>query len=274
MKHFCRLAACAVLVFFTVMADAQNRPFKVAQSMHYKGGADLSADGVPYNPIVYERSLVPNANSDTPASQEAMKAVLSSIKPGPFPTVLDVERWPIETPDLEKRKDHIERLIDMLKRAKEARPDMQYGYYGTLPIRVYWPVTGFSNPALRSAWQKLNDQGVRALMPHVDALFPSLYHFDDDASRWESNTRMLLTEGRKFGKPMYCYLSPQFHPSNKQFAGKYLSRELWRSALKTCHELADGIVIWAYAPKTEWDPQAPWWQETLAFLRAHGLSAR
>jgi len=273
-KNLCRIATSALLALYVAAAAAQNPSFKVAHTMNYKGGVDLTADGVPYNPIVYESALVQPRPSDEPVTQEALKRTLGSIKQGPFPTVLDIERWPVDTPDVDRRRVNIEKLVDVLKRAREARPGMQYGYYGEVPVRVYWRVVDSAHPAQRAAWKQRNDQALRDLIPHVDAIFPSLYNLDDDARRWEFNSRNILTEARKFGKPMYCYLWPQFHTNNKLLAGQYVSRELWRLELDTCRELADGIVIWNHAPNSEWDPLAPWWQETLAFLRANGLSPR
>ncbi|MGJ7575682.1 hypothetical protein ACSFBX_34555 [Variovorax sp. RB2P76] len=274
MKYFWRFAVCVVLALCTATAYAQKRPFTVVQTMRYKGGVDLSADGVRYNPIIYEIALVPNLASDEPASPEALKRVLAPIVHGPLPTVLDIERWTIDTPDPERRQANIEKLVDVLKRVRKARPDMQFGYYGEVPVRIYWRMVDSAHPKQRAAWQERNDQGLRGLIPHVDAIFPSLYSFDDDAQRWEFNAREILTEARKFGKPMYCYLWPQFHSNNKALAGQYVPRELWRLELETCRELADGIVIWDHAPNVEWNPQAPWWQETMAFLHAHGLARR
>lgn len=273
-KNFNRIITCALFSLCAAAANAQNRPFIVAQTMHYKGGVDLAKDGVPYNPIVYEISLLPNLNSEEPATTEALKQVLAPLKPGPFPTVLDIERWPVDTPDSERRRANIAKLVDVLKRVRKARPDLLYGYYGEVPVRVYWRLVDTAHTAQRAAWQQRNEQAHQDLIPHVDAIFPSLYNFDDDAPRWLFNAKNTLVEARKFGKPTYCYLWPQFHSNNKQLAGQYVSRELWRQELETCKELADGIVIWDHAPKTEWDPKAPWWQETLAFLRAHGLSPR
>ncbi len=273
MKIIFRLVGVAFAIF-TISSSAQNRSFVVAQNFYYKGGVDVFMSGVPYNPIIYESSLIPNRESGELASDEKLKQLFASINPGPFPTVLDIERWSVALPEPEKRQTNIDNLVDVLKRVRKIRPDMKFGYYGEVPVRVYWSNTVPVSSAQRDRWRESNDAALRGLVPHLDALFPSLYNYDEDAPRWEFNTRNILTEARKYGKPVYCYLSPQFHPSNKALAGKYVSRELWRVALNSCHALADGVVIWAYDPKMEWDPQAPWWQETLAFMRANGLPRR
>lgn len=274
MKLILRCFAVVVLAIFPVFSQAQIKPFAIAQNFYYKGGTNALEYGVPYNPIVYEMSLLPNQESAEPTSSEKLKELLDSIKPGPFPVVLDIERWPVDVPDAKKRQEHIENLTNVIQHLRKVRPDMKFGYYGEVPVRVYWRNTEPVSANQRDGWRQRNEQALRGLIPQVDAIFPSLYNLDDDARRWEFNARNILGEARKYGKPMYCYLSPQFHPSNKALAGKYVSRELWRVALDTCYELANGIVIWSYAPKTEWDPQFPWWQETLAFMRAHSLPQR
>lgn len=259
------------LAILAIATTAQTRSFVVAHNFYYKGGVDVFMDGVPYNPIIYESSLIPSRESVQLAPAEKLEQLLASIKSGPFPTVLDIERWSVAVPEAEKRRENIDNLVSVLKRVREIRPDMKFGYYGEVPVRVYWSNTVPVTTAQRERWQQSNDQARRDLVPYLDALFPSLYNYDEDARRWEFNTRNILTEARKYGKPIYCYLSPQFHPSNKALAGKYVSPELWRVALNSCYQLADGVVIWAYDPKTEWNPQAPWWKETLAFMRANGL---
>lgn len=274
MKFIFRCLALIILGGGPAFSQAQTKPFMIAQNFYYKKGSHLSEYEIPYNPIIYEMSLVSGKDSAELVSSEKLKELLNSIKPGPFPVALDIERWPIDVSDDKRRQEHIKNLASAIQNVRKIRPDMKFGYYGEVPIRVYWRDTESVSIAQRDSWRHRNEQARRDLAPYLDALFPSLYNLDDDARRWEFNARNILGEARKFGKPMYCYLSPQFHPSNKALAGKYVPRELWRLALDTCHELADGIIIWSYAPNAEWDSQFPWWQETLAFMRAHDLPQR
>ena len=116
-------------------------------------------------------------------------------------------------------------------------------------------------------WEKLNQKALSDFVPHVDAIFPSLYTFYDDSNGWEVYARQTLQAARGFNKPVYCYLWPQYHDSNKKLIGKYMSVKHWRIELETCRKYSDGIVIWNYEPDHNWDPDAPWWKETLNFLK-------
>ena len=102
--------------------------------------------------------------------------------------------------------------------------------------------------------------------PHVDAIFPSLYTFYEDQNGWETYARETLQAARQFNKPVYAFIWPKYHPSNKTLKGQYIPRECWRLELNTCRKYCDGVVIWNHEPEKNWDPAAPWWQETLAFL--------
>lgn len=271
MKKLARLGLWLCVALLGSTASAQGRPFVVVQTMHYKGGVDLTDYGVKANPIVYERYLLPSKLFDDPASQEMLKKTLDAIPKGPLPTVLDIERWPTSVADPQRRRANVAKLVNALQRVREARPDMTYGYYGELPARAYEALIDPTQQAKRDAWVETNEQAKKDFAPYVDAVFPSLYTFHDDARAWEAYAKGMLTEARRFDKPTYCYLWPQFHPSNKKLVGQYLSPQLWRLQLETCRAQADGIVIWNHEPAREWDPEAPWWKETVAFLRQHHL---
>lgn len=249
-----------------------QEPFIVTHSMVYQGGVDLTKFGVKANPIIYERYLLPSKTSDDTASKEELQKVLSAVTPGPMPVVLDIERWPTSVIEPEGKRRNAEKLVDVLKKLREIRPDLKYGYYGELPPRASWPQFDVNPAAKRAAWAASNDRMKRDLAPYVDAVFPSLYTFYDDPRGWEAYAEIMLLESKKFGKPIYCYLWPRFHPSNKKMSGKLISPTYWRIQLDTCRRLADGIVIWDNAPKELWDPQAVWWKETEAFLKANGIA--
>lgn len=274
MKPLRRLYLGLALTLIGAAGAAQNRPFVVAHSMIYKGGVDLTSFGIQANPIVYESSLLPSKTSDVPASKEALRKLLNGLVPGPLPTVLDVERWSTGNADPQVRRANVEKLVDMLKRVRDARGDLQYGFYGEAPTRTYWSLVDPNKRIQKGAWSADNDRLRTDLTPHVDAVFPSLYTFYDDLSGWELYARETLAEARKFGKPIYCYLWPQFHTSNVKLSGQYLSANFWRLELETCRKFADGIVIWDHSPNIEWNPDAPWWKETEKFMRVNGLSLR
>ncbi len=115
------------------------------------------------------------------------------------------------------------------------------------------------------------DDELRPLARKVDILFPSLYTYYDDVEGWRTYARITLEEARRFGKPVYAFLWPEFHDSNEKLKGHYLPVDFWRMEMELCYELADGIVIWGGWQQT-WDDHAPWWIETKAFLAEHGMT--
>jgi hypothetical protein len=100
---------------------------------------------------------------------------------------------------------------------------------------------------------------------------PSLYTFYDsphDRSDWVRWARMTLTEARRYGKPVYPFLWPQFHESDPKVAGKPVPGDYWQMELETVHPLADGIILWggwSNGRQTPWDEQTEWWQVTKRF---------
>lgn len=259
-------------VFTGSMAFAQTPvKFAIAQSMHYKGDVDLAQFGVCHNPIIYEASLLLAKEDDALLPESKLRDLLSAIKAGPFPTVIDIEKWSLYVNDTSKRADHLRKLISVIEGLRKVRLDMHFGYYGVVPERVYWPIVDSKRHNEELEWTRFNDMAQEDFASHVDALFPSLYTFYEDSEGWKLYAKEILQAARKFKKPVYCYLWPQYHSSNKELKGTYIPTEYWRLELETCRQHSDGIVIWNNEPEKAWDPNAAWWKETLAFMAAHNL---
>ncbi|MDQ0042709.1 hypothetical protein [Variovorax boronicumulans] len=252
-------------------AQQQRKPFVLAQSMYYKSGVDVSSFGVPRNPLIYEAMLLPSKTSDQMIEGDALKKFLEGLEPGPFPTVIDIERWNLYTDNEGERAKSREKFLDVAKNIRAAKPGIKLGYYGLVPTRTYWPLVDSSKKNDRQKWENQNKRAMDDFVPHVDAIFPSLYTLYGDKDGWKSYAEETLRVARQFGKPVYCYLWPQFNSGNPLLAGKYLPAEYWRLELETCYKYADGVVIWNHEPKKDWDPSAEWWQETLKFLNAHSI---
>ena len=130
-------------------------------------------------------------------------------------------------------------------------------------MRDYWtPVE--NNPAKMRAWAEAND-ALKGLASHVDVIYPSLYTFYDDPEGWKKFAKANLQEAKRYGKPVYAFLWPMYHDSNKLLSGKPIPADVWRMQLETCLEYADGVVIWG-GYKELWNEEAGWWKETKAFL--------
>jgi len=239
--------------------------------MHYKGGVDVSEFGVGRNPIIYESSLLPSKSSDQIARGAVFDGLVASLEKGPLPTVIDIERWSIYTENEIERVKNKEKFLEILKRIRAARPEISFGFYGVIPERTYWPLVDKNKLAEKRTWETLNNKALADFAPYVDAIYPSLYTFYEDQAGWRRYAEETLKVARKFGKPVYCYLWPQYHSSNLRLKEKYLPVDYWGMELETCYQYADGIVIWNYEPDVSWDPNALWWQQTLKFLKSHAI---
>jgi hypothetical protein len=245
--------------------------FIVTHAMTYnKGGVDLTPFGVLKTPVIYESSLLPSRTSDNLRSEPALQAFAANLKPGPLPTVIDIERWSIYTTNEAVRAESLRKFLLAVDSLRKARPDLKFGYYGVVPERVYFPLVRPKKPEstrdAKAEWEAFNQRANTDFVPHVDAIFPSLYTFYEDQKGWETYARETLRAARQFKKPVYVFLWPQFHSKTEKLKGKYLPGDYWRMELEVCRELADGIIIWNHEREQPWDPEAPWWKETVAFL--------
>lgn len=186
---------------------------------------------------------------------------------------VDIEAWPLTGPD---QASSLAKYQKTLSAFRKADPSVKLGLYSVLPVRDYWRAIGVHGTVGLNDWKQQNTNIASSLLPHVDALFPSLYTFYDDKAGWVAYAQANLVEARRIsqGKPVYCFLWPQFHKSlsGRNTTRPFLPGDFWYAELDTCRKLADGIVIWgtmrggpSYGPE-KWDEKAEWWQATLKFL--------
>ncbi|QDU32290.1 hypothetical protein KS4_03210 [Poriferisphaera corsica] len=184
---------------------------------------------------------------------------------------LDIEHYQTDARQIGKNgftKQKLDRNIKMFKTIvdviHQAEPELRIGYYLLLPVRDYWsPVYGHEKDIEK--WQKAND----ALMPladSVDVLFPSFYTFNNDPVGWLKYAKANMEQSRRFHKPVYVFLYPKYHESNKELGGTLIDGEFWAKQLEFVYENADGVVIWGPFKKHEWGPGVGWWDATVKFV--------
>lgn len=242
-------------------ATAQTRtPFRLFEATLFAGGPDLRAFGFEHLTIVDPHVLGP----DVPDAGQVQQA-LAVPRSNEYLNI-DIESWPLEGPD---QAPSIAKYQKTLSAFRKADPSVKLGLYAVLPIRDYWRAIGHHGSVALDDWKQQNTNIASSLIPYVDALFPSLYTFYGDKDAWIAYAQSNIGEARRIsqGKPVYCFLWPQFH---KTLA--FLPGDLWYAQLDTCRRLADGIVIWGtigsnspYRP-AKWDENAEWWQATRKFL--------
>jgi hypothetical protein len=179
---------------------------------------------------------------------------------------LDIENWLHDGESDAAINADVAKFIQVAELARKAAPGGQFGFYGVVPLRTYWPIVLNRADALQ-AWHHMNELSA-PIAAHTDYVLPSLYTFYEDPAGWEKAARAVLEEAHRYGKPVYPFLWFEYHNSSATLAGKQVPPEAWRRELEICYQYADGVVLWGGFGK-KWDEQAPWWQETLAFMRAH-----
>ena len=262
------LAAHPGLMAASTQTAGCARDFDARNAMRFIDLPDLKQVGLKPVTVVYASELWPKqADRREPDSHFVETVAAPRLRPKVTDlAVIDVEHWDlagISPVDIDR---NTRRYVALLTALRKSFPGVKLGLYGTIPVRDYWtPVKG--SPSRLQAWRHDNRR-LQPIADVVDVVFPSLYAFYDDADGWITYAQANMDEAKAYGKPVYPFLWPQYHGSRDQIAPDF-----WRVQLETVFENADGMVIWTPAKgKPRWNPEAPWWRETVDFLRTAGLA--
>jgi len=260
------------LPFYSAIASitVSQRSFIVFDATLYKNKP--SFEGYPIRPItiLYEARLF-HANQPPTAvpSEHTVRSVAKELNTASTPVIVDIERWMLKG-DAQTVKTNVGKMLTVLSWIKAEAPDIQIGAYGTVPLNDYWRAIRGPASKEHQAWQQDNDR-LEELAAKLDALYPSLYTFYPDQQGWVTYAVAQLTEARRKarGKPVYAFLMPVYHESNRQLGLRPVESDYWELQLKTVAQYADGVVIWGgWGTKgpEPWDEGAPWWQVTKRFM--------
>jgi hypothetical protein len=251
-------------------AVSAKHPFPVFDATGFAHKPDLTQYGlerimVLYPNFMWEGNKIPDATSLPDHSRITTFAQLANQTTGTV--VIDIEHWPV-VGDPAAIAESVKKYETVLQWFKTSAPGVSAGLYGVLSIRDYWRAIQEQGPPGYAAWQK-QDDSLASIAPFVDVLFPSVYTFYEDRSGWQKYAIAQIQEARRLsrGKPVYIFLWPQYHPSNKKLGNTFLPGDYWRTELETGRKYADGVVIWCCSNSLTWDEKAPWWLETRAFLK-------
>jgi len=269
------LATWVVLLGSTGLAQSppSPKPFLVFDGTLYSDKPDLSAYGIRPITLAYAGKFGPDwhKHADRLPDLPAVQTVAREAQQKGYVVVLDIEHWPLKgSPD--SVRDSLTKYMTVLDWFRAAAPGLSVGYYGAPPIRDYWRAIKDTSNQERQSWMEENDQ-LRSLASAVDVLFPSLYTFYPDQAGWKKYAIAQIEEARRYGngKPVYVFLWPQYHESNRILGGRYLPADYWLLELETAKEFADGIVIWggwgSNNRAAKWDENAAWWNITKEFMK-------
>lgn len=274
------VVACTLLLLYALagVPEARAGEFQVFDATLYSNKPDLSQYGMKPLRVVYSQELWEPGQERLPLpSQRKVEDLSKRLATEHGFVALDVEHWPV----VARRGDvkaSLSKLRTLFEWYKGSSPKTLIGYYGFPPIFDYWRVIRPKNQADPENWYAENT----ALLPLaqlVDVFFPSLYTHYPDKEGWVKFAKAQVAEARRIGgtKPVYGFIWPQYHDSNKLLGQTYLDAAYWELELQTLKQHADGIVIWGgYDLKRnrqqEWDDHAPWWVVTKKFLQDIGAS--
>ncbi len=199
-------------------------------------------------------------------------------------TVIDIERWHLWP--WTSGQQHLDsvRLYAESARLFKATTGLPVCHYAVLPSAGLWHSVGATTDAAKRAELEYNTDLVAAqVLPHVDALCPSLYtYYDADTisarnaaiNQWRTFATETIRQARRVApdKPVYAFLWPHFHNGGTYNDFRELPAEYWRAQLELMLELADGVILWGGANvaagqgRLPWNPNSAWWQVTQEVL--------
>jgi len=235
----------------------------------------MPAAGLIKLPIVFEPQMDPDWAKASDRSglprESSVKRAVTLLTSGHKLACINLEVWPLASDSSpQDLNETLIKLRTVARWAHQASPDLMIGYYGILPVNSYWGAVRPESP--EGKWRELANKSLATLAEDIDIVYPSLYTFYDDPEQWQQYALAQIAQARKLGKPVYVFLWPQYHGSNKTLGLTEIPRDYWRKQLDVAYEHADGIVIWGgwdwKKNKPAWfKPEADWWRETLAFMQ-------
>lgn len=180
---------------------------------------------------------------------------------------IDIEQLPTGVNDLKLSwSESIVKLSAISNWLKNERNNFKFGFYDILPQREYWN---------RSQQWKDRNSYFLPLANFVDFVAPSLYTFYNDPVGWSAYAIDNINEAKKYNKPIYPFIWPQYHESSA-LKGQLINGDYWRSQLEIVLNYADGVIIWGgntydWATSTSTTDNNNWWFQTLDFINSNGL---
>lgn len=250
--------------------------FRLFDGTLYLNKPDLKPYGVKTVKVIYEAEMWGNPEN-YPRLPDKIRIKSAAHRAGHEEmVVLDIEHWKLVNDNHDVNSESLSKYIKVLEWFREFEPDIKLGFYGHPPIMDYWRAIDAKPKHDRNEWMQENNQ-IRPLAESVDILFPSLYTFYTDREGWVRYAKAQVSEARRIapGKPIYVFIWPQYHSSNKLLGCQYVPDDFWRLQLKVASQLADGAIIWggwdvckqANGRELNWDADASWWHVTRDFIK-------
>ncbi|MFK5857047.1 MAG: hypothetical protein QM503_13025 [Bacteroidota bacterium] len=261
--------------------------FKVYDSTLYKSSKNVRDKGIPMAfsigiktlETMYDGNIWPDSKelNDKPPEGDVFLKSIKNVKKsiGAFNIdviCLDIEHWSLKETNQKKLTENLNKYIKTIQLYKKKMPDKKFGYYSMLPVRNYYDALEISSSTKYLKWQNHNDKLV-SLANNADIIFPSLYTFSSNKEDWVKYAVENIKQAKRYGKPVYVYIWPQYHPSVRFIGLNFMPADFWTLQLETALAHADGVVIWGgwdhdNNKQLYWDETAEWWQATKKFMKS------
>jgi hypothetical protein len=252
--------------------NVSTKKFIILEELFYQNQPDLAQYGLKPDWVIYESWV------GSPPTESQVRARAREAKGKSYNGIvqLDIEMWETDSRQFSNVDVAVSNLVQIAKWFKNESPELKLGYYSMVPITDVWDSTSGDNVKI-NAWKAANNK-LQPIADTVDILCPGSYtYYPDMLNQWIQFSRAMIAESKRIGKgkPVYPYISPQYHPSSDA-AGQEVSYEYFKTELETIYNAgADGVVIWGgnngMGYPATWNPNAGWWRATREFIQEHNL---
>ena len=279
----------AVLLVAGCHASPALAPVPVYDALAHRGKPDLSPWGLRPIVMLYENQFFPRDLTEAErAASEPPEGLIRQIARNLPPRSLvcvDIECWSLSKAD---RSETVRRFHRVVRQIKTLRPDVRVGVFGYVPpAELRWGAYLKGKGSVAYANWTAACEDMAPLAKEVDVLFPGLY---PSYVRWENRLasgRMMLQAARRYGKPVYVFVSPrrpghvvdcETAKARPELNWRMVDDRYWLGLLKLAASEADGIVVWGgYVPRVgyaTWNARESWISILRVFLRWQNASLR
>jgi len=264
----------SVFILFSSQLVAKNNSFEIYDGTQYKNRPNMEQYGIKDITILYGSRFWDKGKSreDIP-SNKRLKKLARKYDGKTEMIVLDIEHWKVQGHPLRPWiiDKSIKKYTETIKIFKSHTMQSKVGYFGgPFPISNYRASIADKNSSLYKTWIQDNDK-LSKLANHVDAVFPSVYTYNENIAEWEKSFLRKVENIKRFhnGK-VYVFLWPQYFdnaPAPEHLRLKFMPANFWKHQLEFANKHVDGVVIWGgwdfkkWQPMV-WDDNSDWWIET------------
>ncbi|HEX2529083.1 MAG TPA: hypothetical protein VHL31_22660 [Geminicoccus sp.] len=246
-----------------------KKNFQAWECMRWNNApASLATCGLRRMPIYYQNSLVTGTELDFPK----LDKVIANIKANRQSFVtLDIEWNAASTSDRQK-------MIRLVAYMRSKLPTTtKLAIFGRMPKPRY---ADYVAGGERLARMRRENRLMIPLAEKVDWIMPQFYTYNTNRKDWVKFAEIMISEARIYNKPVMPWVWPQYNDwsADKSLRYQFISGDFFRLQLDTTYRLADSLCIWGTLKplpngtrgRATWNPNAPWWLQTKAFLKSHG----